>query len=133
MLSKMGEAIIMKKDRFLATKKNDGIQVFFHREGTLLNSPESREYRIKVDNLSGNYKIVRYTWNIQRDDISHIVKDPKALKYLTDSEVEQIDKVLTPDITIDHIEIESHSGEGYECIIDPQYAGMELILINKVQ
>lgn len=133
MLSKMGEAIIMKKDRFLATKKNDGIQVFFHREGTLLNSPESREYRIKVDNLSGNYKVVRYTWDIQRDDISHIVKDPKALKYLTDSEVEQIDKVLTPDITIDYIEIESYIEDGYECVIDPQYAGMELILISKVQ
>ena len=118
LLSKMGEAVIMKQNRFIATRKNDGLQVFFHNEGPQSNSGTNKGYRIKICNLCGDYKVVRYTWNIQKDDIVHIVKDPKALKYLTDSEFEQIDRILTPDVTIDYINIDKEDGDMYECIVD---------------
>ena len=132
LLSKMGEAVIMKQNRVLATRKNEGVQVFFHSEGTQLKNGVSKEYHIKVLSLDGDYKVVRYTWDIQRDDISHIVKNPSALKHLTDSEFEQIDRVLTPDVTIDYITVDQSEGDTYECIVDSQHTGMELILITKI-
>lgn len=133
LFSKMGEAVIMKHKKFIATRKNDGLQVFFHNEGPQFNNSNSKGYRIKICNLYGDYKVVRYTWSIQRDDISHIIKEPKALKHLTDSEFEQIDRILTPDVTIDYISAEQYDDKSYECMVDSHYIGMELILVTRIQ
>lgn len=131
LLSKLGEAVIMKQNRFVATRKNDGLQVFFHNEGIQLNNRNNKDYRVKITNLCGDYKIVRYTWSIERDDISHMIKNPMALKYLTDDEFEQIDRILTPDVTIDYINA-NKKDDAYEYIVDCQHTSMDLLLVKKI-
>lgn len=131
-LSKMGEAVVFKKERFIVTRKNKDYQVFFHN-GIMQNYSYEKKYKVIIDHLVGKFKIVRFTWNIRSDDISNMIKNANVIKYLTDDEYELIDKLSTPEISIDYIDSSLLEDEKYIFDIDAASVGMDLTLLTKIE
>ena len=128
----MGEAVVFKKERFIVTRKNKDYQVFFHN-GIMQNYSYEKKYKVIINHLVGQFKIVRFTWNIRSDDISNMIKNANVIKYLTDDEYELIDKLSTPEVSIDYIDSSLLEDEKYIFDIDAASVGMDLTLLIKIE
>lgn len=131
-LSKMGEAVIIMDDNYIITRKEDDYQILFHNGGAKLGYTEQIRYRLVLRNFSDSYKMVNYVWNSERDDTSSIIKNPKVIKHLSDSEYEMIDKASRPMILVDYIDGEAMADDETRLDITMSATDMELIMLIKI-
>ena len=97
------------------------------------NYSYEKKYKVIINHLVGKFKIVRFTWNIRSDDISNMIKNANVIKYLTDDEYELIDKLSTPEVSIDYIDSSLLEDEKYIFDIDAASVGMDLTLLTKIE
>ncbi|WP_269477849.1 AraC family transcriptional regulator [Hominibacterium faecale] len=131
-LSKMGEAVVVKEESYVITRKEDDFQILFHNGGTKFKYPQQTEYKLILKNFRGSYKSVHYAWNSQRDDISSVIKNPNVIRYLSDSEYEMVDQASLPMISVDYIDEDQLKDKAFALELPPAAADMQLTLLIKV-
>lgn len=131
-LSKMGEKIVVTDDNYMITRRGDDYQILFHNNGIKMKYPGKIQYKIKLKNFPGDYKLVHYMWKSEKDDTSSIIKNPKVIKHLSDGEYEMINKASIPMISVDYVERESMKTNDFELDLLMTSTSMELILFTSI-
>ena len=131
-LSKMGEKIVVTDDNYMITRRGDDYQILFHNDGAKMKYPEKIQYKIRLKNFSGDYKLVHYMWKSEQDDTSSIIKAPKVIKHLSDGEYEMINKASIPMISVDYVEKRTIGTGDFELKLSMTSTSMELVLLTSI-
>lgn len=131
-LSQMGEAVVAKEDSFVITRKEDGFQIFFHNKGARTKHLKDVNYKLAFNNITGNYKVIIYTWDMERNNYATVINNQKAIKYLSDYEHKIVDSASLPDIAINYIDENNLRDNSYEIDMPLPSTSMRLILLKKV-
>ena len=113
-LSQMGEAIVAKEDSFVITRKEDNFQIFFHNGGARTKNLKDMKYKLTFENINNNYKVIRYTWDMERNDYTSVIKNQNVIKYLSDQEHRIVDNASLPKVSINYIDEKDLSDHRYE-------------------
>lgn len=131
-LSHMGQDVIAKETSYVITRKKDDLQILFHNGDSKFKYPQETQYKLILKNLSGNYKVVHYTWNSEKDDISSIIKNPKVIRHLSNCEYEMINNASVPMVSVDYIDGERRKNKAFELNMPVPATSMQLTLLIKL-
>ena len=116
----------------MITRRGDDYQILFHNDGAKMKYPEKIQYKIRLKNFSGDYKLVHYMWKSEQDDTSSIIKAPKVIKHLSDGEYEMINKASIPMISVDYVEKRTIGTGDFELKLSMTSTSMELVLLTSI-
>ncbi|MDD4583324.1 MAG: hypothetical protein PHR60_03950 [Eubacteriales bacterium] len=131
-LSQMGEAIVAKEDSFVITRKEDDFQIFFHNKGVRTKHLKDMKYKLIFESINSNYKVISYTWDMERNDYTSVIKNQNVIKYLSDQEHRIVDNASLPKVSINYIDKKDLSDHRYEIDMSLSSTSMYLILFIKV-
>lgn len=132
-LSEMGKAIIAKEESFVITRKEDNFQIFFHNKGARSKDLGEIKYQFTFQNLTGiGYKLITYTWDMERNDYSSFIKNRNIIKFLNDNEHTVVDDASLPKVSMNYIDQSEFINNKYELEMTLLSTSMYLILLTKV-